>query len=267
MPPLEFVAPDRGPVCLALEPLLTGASQSLSYKSQFQRCMHTQFHQILKTPAGLHCHTGLSDKFVAVDDGNVSTAPLMTDKDVLEFVQNSKNIIDADSDDENEQCSSCSHVTRNEASRSDQSNNFQSNFALCKGSSTKLSEELQHSSSATNLNSEKLSETVPETQSKDKPTEAPVDAVNKIKDSVFKAVECQKALAKSIEELPFSGPHIKCSDSNLLLIKAISQAAVQSLEQCYIILRRQRQREALRSNPLSTGPSVDSLDKFKGSDM
>ncbi|GFQ99899.1 oxysterol-binding protein-related protein 11 [Trichonephila clavata] len=131
-----------------------------------------------------------------------------------------------------------------EASRSDQSNNFQSNFALCKGSSTKLSEELQHSSSATNLNSEKLSESVPETKSKDKPSEASVDAVNKIKDSVFKAVECQKALAKSIEELPFSGPHIKCSDSNL-----------------------QRQREALRSNPLSTGPSVDSLDKFKGSDM
>ncbi|GFT43545.1 oxysterol-binding protein-related protein 11 [Nephila pilipes] len=158
-----------------------------------------------------------------------------------------------------------------EASRSDQPNNFQSNFALCKGSSTKLSEELQHSSSATNLNSEKLSEVVPETKSKvklnEKPTEVPTDPINEIKDSVFKAVECQKALAKSIEELPFSGPHIKCSDSNLLLIKAISQATVQSLEQCYIILRRHRQREALRSTPSSTGPSVDSLDKFKGSDL
>lgn len=159
------------------------------------------------------------------------------------------------------------HFNSPEGSRSDQPNSFQSNFAFCKGSSTKLSEELQHSSSATNLNSEKLSESVPEIKSKVKLNEKPTDvSVEEIKDSVFKAVECQKALAKSIEELPFSGPHIKCSDSNLLLIKAISQATVQSLEQCYIILRRHRQREALRSTPLSTGPSVDSLDKFKGSD-
>ncbi|GFU57713.1 hypothetical protein TNCV_3638651 [Trichonephila clavipes] len=35
-------------------------------------------------------------------DGNVCTALNMTDKDILEFVQSSKNIIDADPDDENE---------------------------------------------------------------------------------------------------------------------------------------------------------------------
>ncbi|GFX67498.1 hypothetical protein TNCV_3463871 [Trichonephila clavipes] len=42
------------------------------------------------------------EKFVAEDDDNVYTAPMMADKDILEFVQSSKNIIDANSDDENE---------------------------------------------------------------------------------------------------------------------------------------------------------------------
>ncbi|GFT81834.1 hypothetical protein TNCV_4336741 [Trichonephila clavipes] len=48
-------------------------------------------------------HEGSSlEKFVAVDDDNVCTAPIMANKDILEFVQNSKNNIVADSDDENE---------------------------------------------------------------------------------------------------------------------------------------------------------------------
>ncbi|GFV48351.1 hypothetical protein TNCV_2479161 [Trichonephila clavipes] len=38
----------------------------------------------------------------AVDDDNVCIAPVMADKDILEFVQTHKNIIDADSDNENE---------------------------------------------------------------------------------------------------------------------------------------------------------------------
>ncbi|GFW49263.1 hypothetical protein TNCV_3057731 [Trichonephila clavipes] len=42
------------------------------------------------------------EEFVAVDYDNVCTAPIMADKDILEFVQSSKNIIDEDSDDENE---------------------------------------------------------------------------------------------------------------------------------------------------------------------
>uniref|UniRef100_A0A8C4SEN5 HTH CENPB-type domain-containing protein n=1 Tax=Erpetoichthys calabaricus TaxID=27687 RepID=A0A8C4SEN5_ERPCA len=50
----------------------------------------------------LDCPTVSSEEFVAVDDDNVCTAPIMTDKDILEFVQSSKNIIDADSDNENE---------------------------------------------------------------------------------------------------------------------------------------------------------------------
>ncbi|GFV58746.1 hypothetical protein TNCV_3730841 [Trichonephila clavipes] len=43
-----------------------------------------------------------SKEFPAVDDDNLRTAPIITDKDILEFVQSSKNIIDANSDEENE---------------------------------------------------------------------------------------------------------------------------------------------------------------------
>ncbi|GFW63871.1 hypothetical protein TNCV_3744751 [Trichonephila clavipes] len=42
-----------------------------------------------------------SEEFVAIDDDNVCETPIVTDKDILEFVQSSKNIIDVESDDEN----------------------------------------------------------------------------------------------------------------------------------------------------------------------
>ncbi|GFX72178.1 DUF4817 domain-containing protein [Trichonephila clavipes] len=42
-----------------------------------------------------------SEKFIEVDDDNVCTASITADKNILEFVQCSKNITDADSDEEN----------------------------------------------------------------------------------------------------------------------------------------------------------------------
>ncbi|GFV46073.1 hypothetical protein TNCV_1256311 [Trichonephila clavipes] len=44
------------------------------------------------------------EEFITVDysDGNVCAAPIMADKDILEFVQSSKNIIGTDSNEENE---------------------------------------------------------------------------------------------------------------------------------------------------------------------
>ncbi|GFW13786.1 hypothetical protein TNCV_1670021 [Trichonephila clavipes] len=48
-------------------------------------------------------HTGSSlEEFVVVDDDYVCTSTIMADKDILESVQSSKNVIDADYDDENE---------------------------------------------------------------------------------------------------------------------------------------------------------------------
>ncbi|GFU73265.1 hypothetical protein TNCV_167481 [Trichonephila clavipes] len=59
-------------------------------------------NKIRKTLAGLHCPIVLSEEFIAIDDDNACTSPIMAEKDILEFVQSSKNIIDADSDEENE---------------------------------------------------------------------------------------------------------------------------------------------------------------------
>ncbi|GFW72941.1 hypothetical protein TNCV_830641 [Trichonephila clavipes] len=48
------------------------------------------------------CPIESSEECVAVNDDNVSTTPIMADKEILEFIESSKNIIDANSDDENE---------------------------------------------------------------------------------------------------------------------------------------------------------------------
>ncbi|GFW23744.1 hypothetical protein TNCV_2032871 [Trichonephila clavipes] len=48
-----------------------------------------------KTLAGLDSPTVSSEECIAIDDDNVCTAPIMADKDILEFVQSSINIIDA----------------------------------------------------------------------------------------------------------------------------------------------------------------------------
>ncbi|GFW05898.1 DDE_3 domain-containing protein [Trichonephila clavipes] len=55
-----------------------------------------------KIRAGLDCPTISLEEFVAVEDEYVCTTPVMVEKDILEFVQSSKNFIHADSDGENE---------------------------------------------------------------------------------------------------------------------------------------------------------------------
>ncbi|GFW24480.1 hypothetical protein TNCV_607211 [Trichonephila clavipes] len=62
----------------------------------------------------MDCSIVLSEKFVVVDDGTVCAAPIMTDKDILDLVQSSKNIIDADFYDENEMNNVAPVSTRSE---------------------------------------------------------------------------------------------------------------------------------------------------------
>ncbi|GFW69469.1 hypothetical protein TNCV_488181 [Trichonephila clavipes] len=57
-------------------------------------------NKIRKTPDGLDFPIVLSEEFIIVDDDNSCAAPIMADKDILEFVQSSKNIIDTDSENE-----------------------------------------------------------------------------------------------------------------------------------------------------------------------
>ncbi|GFX05089.1 hypothetical protein TNCV_1423281 [Trichonephila clavipes] len=53
-----------------------------------------------KTPAGLDCPTVHSEEFLTGKNYNVCTALIMKDKNILVFVQSSKYILDADSNDE-----------------------------------------------------------------------------------------------------------------------------------------------------------------------
>ncbi|GFU86559.1 hypothetical protein TNCV_4479951 [Trichonephila clavipes] len=57
-----------------------------------------------------------SDELVAVDDDNVYKPPNMAEKDILQFVRNSKNIIHVESDDESEMNNAAPypHVIQNE---------------------------------------------------------------------------------------------------------------------------------------------------------
>ncbi|GFW10185.1 hypothetical protein TNCV_1849021 [Trichonephila clavipes] len=72
-----------------------------------------------------------SEEFVAVHDDNICTAPKMAEKDILEFVQSSKNMIDANSEDENEMNNnSFSHILQNEESHQEYAQLFRRTLHL-----------------------------------------------------------------------------------------------------------------------------------------
>ncbi|GFU80781.1 hypothetical protein TNCV_515081 [Trichonephila clavipes] len=71
-------------------------------------------NKIRKTPAESECPIALLEKFIAVDDDNVCTAPILEDKDILKFDKSLKNIIYADSDNENEMNNGASVPTSSE---------------------------------------------------------------------------------------------------------------------------------------------------------
>ncbi|GFW94567.1 hypothetical protein TNCV_4246081 [Trichonephila clavipes] len=62
----------------------------------------TRINKVRKTPAESDCPIALPEDLIAVDDDNVRTTPIMSDKNILELVESSKNVINADSDDGNE---------------------------------------------------------------------------------------------------------------------------------------------------------------------
>ncbi|GFW42523.1 HTH_Tnp_Tc3_2 domain-containing protein [Trichonephila clavipes] len=72
-------------------------------------------NKILKTP---NYPIVLSKEFIEVDNDNVCTASIMVDKNILEFSQSSKNIIDANSDEMN----SVAHVPTSSEMRNDMKN-------------------------------------------------------------------------------------------------------------------------------------------------
>ncbi|GFU60030.1 uncharacterized protein TNCV_3238091 [Trichonephila clavipes] len=59
-------------------------------------------NKIKKPPAKLDFPIGSSEDYIKVEDDNVCVAPIMADKDIFVSDRSSKNIIHADSDDEND---------------------------------------------------------------------------------------------------------------------------------------------------------------------
>ncbi|XP_077866414.1 oxysterol-binding protein-related protein 11-like [Saccoglossus kowalevskii] len=65
------------------------------------------------------------------------------------------------------------------------------------------------------------------------------DPFKNVKEALNNMDELQRGLAENIEGLPHSGHHINALDHDCLLLKATSQAATSTLEQCLSILQQQ----------------------------
>lgn len=69
-----------------------------------------------------------------------------------------------------------------------------------------------------------------------------LDAFSSVRD-YLRRVECEhQRLVHDIESLPCSGPTTTCTDTEILILKATSQATLLCLEQCLAILHYQQQQ-------------------------
>lgn len=69
-----------------------------------------------------------------------------------------------------------------------------------------------------------------------------LDAFSSVRD-YLRRVECEhQRLVHDIESLPSSGPTTTCTDTEMLILKATSQATLLCLEQCLAILHYQQQQ-------------------------
>uniref|UniRef100_T1JKI0 Oxysterol-binding protein n=1 Tax=Strigamia maritima TaxID=126957 RepID=T1JKI0_STRMM len=66
------------------------------------------------------------------------------------------------------------------------------------------------------------------------------DAFSSVREFLIRCEYNQQALAREIELLPSSGSNLTCLDSDLLLLKAASQATILCMEQCLSILQQQQ---------------------------
>ncbi|XP_069693111.1 oxysterol-binding protein-related protein 11-like isoform X2 [Periplaneta americana] len=69
---------------------------------------------------------------------------------------------------------------------------------------------------------------------------AVLDAFSAARDHIHRADQSSYALSRAIEELPGSGPGLRCVDEPMLLLKATSQTTVSCLSQCLNILQQQQ---------------------------
>ncbi|XP_070564872.1 oxysterol-binding protein-related protein 11-like isoform X2 [Ptychodera flava] len=85
------------------------------------------------------------------------------------------------------------------------------------------------------------------------------DPFRNVKDALSNTEDLHRELVNNIEALPSSGHHINSLDHDCLLLKATSQAATSTLEQCLSILQQQHLVQS-QSNSLPAGASVEWLE-------
>ncbi|XP_027224999.1 oxysterol-binding protein-related protein 11 isoform X3 [Penaeus vannamei] len=90
---------------------------------------------------------------------------------------------------------------------------------------------------------------------------AVLDAFTQVAEVLEEARRQHSALATAIEDMPSYGPGMRCTEPNLLLLKATSQATLLCLDQCLSVLRTQHM-SAIHHQP---SPSVTSTNTRLGS--
>lgn len=69
-------------------------------------------------------------------------------------------------------------------------------------------------------------------------------------------------LASAVEELPTAGNDLRCTDPNLLLLKATSQATLLCLKQCLGMLQHQQQAASFQTTGVTGGATMELLDPY-----
>ncbi|GAB6025068.1 Oxysterol-binding protein- protein 10 [Chamberlinius hualienensis] len=70
------------------------------------------------------------------------------------------------------------------------------------------------------------------------------------------------ALSRVIEDLPSNGPDVRSIDTDLLLMKATSQATLLCLKQCHWMLQKQQQAVSFQLTGVTGGATMEIIDPF-----
>lgn len=86
------------------------------------------------------------------------------------------------------------------------------------------------------------------------------DAFSSAREVLLQSEFKHQALAGAIESLPSTGVNIKCTDPDLLLLKAASQATLLCMEQCLSILQHQHQASSYSISGVAGGATTEWID-------
>lgn len=92
------------------------------------------------------------------------------------------------------------------------------------------------------------------------PTNASIlDAFSQVTDWLTKAENAASDVSSCVDRFPLSGPGIKCTDGDILVLKATSQATLGCLEECLYALQLQQRQTCTSNKKSSTFGSTSSV--------